>query len=215
MAFLSYTPYKKSSRKYFMNLPNKITVSRFILSMILFIILYFIPKNSTEQLYKYTLDIALVLFIIAGSTDLIDGHLARKYNLVTAFGRIADPFADKVLVCGSFIYFISLTNFVLPWMVIIIIARELLVSNLRSYIESLGYKFGASISGKLKMFFQSLTAVLIFLYLAHGQNIHTIIDIAMNVMVYLTVFFTALSGITYIIDAAKILSQSNQKENII
>ncbi len=126
--------------------------------------------------------IAFVIYAVALFTDYLDGHLARKWHVEGAFGRVVDPFVDKVLVIGSFIFFAG-KNFIIPvanptaipsnvltitgvtpWMVVLILARELLVTSLRALSESSGRGFGADMSGKLKMVFQSMTILVILLY---------------------------------------------------
>jgi len=191
-----------------MNIPNKITISRIFFSILIFILLSIVDKNSTN--YSLILDIALILFIIGGLTDILDGYIARKYNLITPFGRIADPFADKILICGTLICFIPHTKLLAPWVIIIIIGREILVSNLRSYIESLGHQFGANIFGKLKMFIQTITIIALFLYLAHFQDKHIAFEIIMQVLIYLTAVITAFSGFIYVMDSTKILNDAKK-----
>lgn len=102
-----------------MNLPNKLTILRII--MIPFFVLFMLLDGGVSQTYRY---IAAVIFIVASFTDLLDGKIARKYNLVTNFGKFMDPLADKLLVCSGLICFVGLGQ--LPaWFVIIIISREL------------------------------------------------------------------------------------------
>ncbi|MGR3311700.1 MAG: CDP-alcohol phosphatidyltransferase family protein, partial [Candidatus Brocadiales bacterium] len=107
------------------NLPNKLTMSRLVLAIIFFVFLSY-------RLF----DMALGAFVLAGFTDWLDGYLARKQDLLTEFGRIADPFVDKIVICGGFIILILHAQTVLaPWMVVVIVAREFLINSLRSYSE--------------------------------------------------------------------------------
>ena len=113
-----------------------------------------------------------MLFIIAAGTDWLDGYYARKYGQVTTLGRILDPFADKVIVCGTFIFLAADpddgTTFpcgLRAWMVVVIVGRELLVTALRSFIEDRGSDFSAKMSGKLKMVFQCIAAGTCLFYL--------------------------------------------------
>ena len=125
------------------NLPNQLTIVRLILSVILFC---FIAN-------EYYL-VGMVLFIIAAGTDWLDGYYARKYGQVTTLGRILDPFADKVIICGTFIYLAAVPAMfnepygVKAWMVVVIVGRELLVTALRSFIEDRGSDFSAKMVGK-------------------------------------------------------------------
>ena len=172
------------------NLPNRLTLSRLLLAIVFF---YFLS-------YRYY-TIALVAFSLAWSTDWLDGYLARKKGLLTDFGRIADPFVDKIIVCGGFILLIQHAHDIIPsWMVVVIVAREFLVNSLRSYSESKGIEFGATIWGKAKMFVQSFTISLILLFFAHLQHLIAIKQ-GIIVMLWITVIITLVSGITYMVKA--------------
>src|SRR3972149_330354 len=172
------------------NLPNKLTMSRLILAVVFFAFLS----------YRF-FDIAFVAFVLAGLTDWFDGYLARKKGLLTDFGAIADPFVDKIIVCGGFILLIQHAHDIIPsWMVVVIVAREFLVNSLRSYSESKGIEFGATIWGKAKMFVQSFTISLILLFFAHLQHLIAIKQ-GIIVMLWITVIITLVSGITYMVKA--------------
>lgn len=170
-------------------LPNILTMSRLVMALAFFVVLslYRFPDRFPEAL-----PIATVLFILAALTDAADGYLARRWNAITTFGRIFDPFADKFLVLGAFILLAgpqfmvqffahelgpggptydpvssnSLITGVAPWMVIAILSRELLVTTIRGACESKGIDFSATFSGKLKMIVQSI-AIPIILIIAH------------------------------------------------
>ena len=172
------------------NLPNRLTLSRLLLAIVFF---YFLSYRC------YT--IALIAFSLAWATDWLDGYLARKKGLLTDFGRIADPFVDKIIVCGGFILLIQHAHDIIPsWMVVVIVAREFLVNSLRSYSESKGIEFGATIWGKAKMFVQSFTISLILLFFAHLQHLIAIKQ-GIIVMLWITVIITLVSGITYMVKA--------------
>ena len=172
------------------NLPNRLTLSRLLLAIVFFIFLSY---------RCYT--IALIAFSLAWSTDWLDGYLARKKGLLTDFGRIADPFVDKIIVCGGFILLIQHAHDIIPsWMVVVIVAREFLVNSLRSYSESKGIEFGATIWGKAKMFIQSFTISLILLFFAHLQHLIAIKQ-GIIVMLWITVIITLVLGITYMVKA--------------
>ena len=135
------------------NVPNQLTALRLALSVVLFV---FISLGFYMT--------SLVLFVIAASTDWLDGYYARKYGQVTTLGRILDPFADKVIICGTFIFLAAEPVMaaewfgVKAWMVVVIVGRELLVTALRSFIEERGSDFSAKMAGKLKMVFQCVAA---------------------------------------------------------
>ncbi len=142
------------------NLPNQLTSLRLLLSVVLFGLI------SAEQYIA-----ALVLFLVAVGTDWLDGYYARKYNQITTLGRILDPFADKVIVCGTFIFLVATPGMLADWrllqawMVVVIVGRELLVTALRSFLEERGSDFSANLSGKLKMVLQCVAAGSALIYL--------------------------------------------------
>ena len=142
------------------NLPNQLTSLRLLLSVVLFYLIaseYYIAS--------------FVMFVIAAGTDWLDGYFARKYNQVTTLGRILDPFADKVIICGTLIFLAATDGMrsnwrmLQPWMVVVIVGRELLVTALRSFLEERGSDFSAKFSGKLKMLLQCVAAGSALVYL--------------------------------------------------
>ncbi len=139
-----------------MNLPNKLTVLRVIL--IPFFVLFLLTDLGGSNGKYY----ALAVFIIASLTDLLDGKIARKYNLVTNFGKFMDPLADKLLVCSAMICLVELGR--LPaWIVIIIIAREFIISGFRLVASDNGVVIAAGWWGKFKTTFQMLMIILLIL----------------------------------------------------
>ena len=198
-----------------LNLPNQITIARLGLAIVFFVLL---SQYSQRQPQPGLLDVAVVLFIVAASTDILDGYLARKRGQVTALGRVLDPLVDKVLVCGTFILFVgpqfvddaghNVTE-VTAWMVVVIVGRELLVTGLRGFSESMGKSFGASVYGKLKMWMQSIAAPAILFIVAHeqawgwGDSARTV----KATLVWLTVIITVLSTIHYLIRSRYILEE--------
>jgi CDP-diacylglycerol--glycerol-3-phosphate 3-phosphatidyltransferase len=156
-----------------MNLPNWITTFRLAISIVIF---YLIANGDSLQL-----DIALGLMILAGISDFLDGYIARKHHLITAFGRIADPFADKFLVLGCFLFLMKRNmagadhNLYLCDLgvtaVFLIMAREFLVSSIRGYIESQGEAFGAEYPGKFKATWQFCAIGVFLFYMAHGGEL--------------------------------------------
>jgi CDP-diacylglycerol--glycerol-3-phosphate 3-phosphatidyltransferase len=142
------------------NLPNQLTSLRLLLSLVLF---YLIAAEYYVA--------GFVMFVIAAGTDWLDGYFARKYNQVTTLGRILDPFADKVIICGTFIFLASTDGMrkdrllLQAWMVVVVVGRELLVTALRSFLEDRGSDFSANLSGKLKMLLQCVAAGAALVYL--------------------------------------------------
>src|SRR5437763_16976493 len=137
------------------NLPNALSASRLFLAVGLFACI------ATEAWWG-----GLAFLVIAAVTDWLDGYLARLYQQVSSFGRVLDPLTDKVLVCGAFIYFLPVKESgVLPWMVTVIVGRELLITGIRSFLENQGPLFGADQIGKLKMVLQRATQICILLML--------------------------------------------------
>src|SRR5688572_8713448 len=164
----------------FRHVPNAITFSRLILAVVFFAMLSWYQYEGRGD--PAFLNIAFFIYLIALITDWADGFLARRWHVEGAFGRVVDPFVDKVLVIGSFIFFagknfiipdtapeghigvVKTISGVVPAMVVIILARELFVTSFRGLCESTGQAFGAAFSGKLKMVFQSVTILVILVY---------------------------------------------------
>lgn len=183
-------------------LPNQITLGRLALAIIFFVILAFFDASRLDAT-RWVLNLSFWLFLAAALADVLDGLLARMMNQVTSFGRVVDPVVDKVMVCGAFVYFAShhfhaggrnLTD-VAPWMVLVILLRELLVSALRSHSESTGQDFGANWAGKFKMFVQSATVCVILGQLAWHEPALSWLRTG---FVWLTVIVTALSTLPYV-----------------
>lgn len=197
-----------------LNLPNQITLARLVLAIVFFALL---SQYSQVNPNATMLDVAAVIFIIAATTDILDGYLARKLGQVTALGRVMDPLVDKVLVCGAFILFIgpgfvdadgkNVTE-VRAWMVVLMVGRELLVTGLRGFNESVGKSFGASVSGKLKMWMQSIAAPAILLIIAHPEILGSAAGPTKRILVWLTVLATALSMVSYLVRSRHILQES-------
>jgi CDP-diacylglycerol--glycerol-3-phosphate 3-phosphatidyltransferase len=154
------------------NIPNQLTIARLVLSVVFFVLLALETHGTFAGESQSILNISLVIFVLAVVTDVLDGYLARKWKLTSTFGRIADPFADKIVVCGGFVMLTGVAPaLVEPWFAVVIIFREFLVSGLRSFLESRGVAFGAAWSGKVKMMVQSLTIPAI---LFHQANLSTL-----------------------------------------
>ena len=177
-----------------MNLPNKLTILRVI--MIPFFVAFLMLENGANTTYRY---IAAALFIIASLTDLLDGKIARKYNLVTNFGKFMDPLADKLLVCSALICMIELGQ--LPaWMVIIIISREFIISGFRLGASDTGVVIAASYWGKFKTTFQMIGVVLLIL------NIPAL-SMVTDIVIWIAVALTVISLVDYIVKNAGVLKE--------
>jgi len=217
------------------HVPNLITILRLILTVIFFVILNYDSSDKptlaeVESSFKLQMWLGFVVFIVATLTDILDGYLARKWKVESAFGRIVDPFVDKILICGAFIFFssnhflaapVKLAFFpkdqyvtgVAPWMVVVLIGREFLITSIRGLAEAQGINFKADWAGKVKMFTQSFAAGAVLVNLAtvdRYQWIHVTRDVA----ILTTVVVTVLSSITYIYRAWQIFSKPpRQAEN--
>lgn len=192
-----------------MNVANKITISRFFLAVLYFVAFdtLAVPHSRDPQHYPWGVDVSLGLFLVAASTDWIDGYVARKYNIVTDFGRVTDPFVDKIVVCGAFILFLGqedLIRLMPPWMVLVIIAREFLVNSLRSLAESKGIAFGANIWGKQKMVLQCICIGAALLYLGHLRG-ERWAESAVSALFWITVISTVASGAVYVVQGRAVL----------
>jgi len=175
-----------------MNLPNKITIFR-MLMVPLFVVFMLVPKIPYGNYY------AAAVFIIAALSDLLDGYIARKNNLVTNFGKFMDPIADKLLVCSALICFVELK--LLPaWVVIIIIAREFIISGFRLVASDNGVVIAASYFAKLKTNVQMVMSILLIVNL---DNYY--INLLEQISIYLAVAFTVISMIEYIIKNRNVL----------
>ncbi|MFH1265642.1 MAG: CDP-diacylglycerol--glycerol-3-phosphate 3-phosphatidyltransferase [Planctomycetota bacterium] len=189
------------------NLPNQLTYLRLILAVILFCL---IPWGTTATYLA-----ALALFLLAAGTDWLDGYFARKYDMVTTLGRILDPFADKVIICGTFIFLAAVPEMgrvplgLRAWMVVVIVGRELLVTALRSFVEERGSDFSAKWSGKWKMVLQCVAASLALLYLAFQDHevLTSWIWWPLVVSIWAAVALTLYSGVVYVRGAVKLLQK--------
>ena len=172
-----------------MNLPNKLTIARFILVPV-FIIFYY-------QFQWYIP--AVIIFLIASFTDYLDGHLARKYNLVSNFGKIMDPLADKVLVYAAFALLVE-AHLIPAWMLIVILAREFTVAGMRTVAASEGIVIAAAMSGKIKTVLQMIAVPLLLLIpvFTEGTFIYHVIFVLANVFLWASLIMTVYSGVEYV-----------------
>lgn len=185
------------------NVPNQLSIARLVLAVVCFVMLALAYYGS-----------ALVVFILAAATDWVDGFWARRYGQITQLGRILDPFADKIVVCGTFIFLAAIPQSqIKPWMAVVVVGRELLVTGLRSFFEERGIDFSAKWAGKWKMLFQC-AAICVSLYLltyldhATGQWATEPADWMITTLVLLVwtaVVLTVYSGWGYVQAALRLL----------
>lgn len=183
------------------NVPNVLTMLRLVLSCVLFTMIALGPQYMIA---------ALVLFVVTALTDFVDGWWARKFNQCTQFGRIMDPFADKILICGTFIFLSARPEMQAdwrlfqPWMAVVIMGREMLVTAIRGFMEQKGIDFRAKWAGKIKMGFQCIACAAGCLYLSFDEGFApewlywTVV-----VSVWVTIFSTLQSGFGYVMCAVK------------
>ena len=176
-----------------MNLPNKLTIMRVIL------IPFFVFFLLSPYFPAYGNYIAVAIFIVASLTDMLDGKIARKYNLVTNFGKFMDPLADKLLVCSAMICLIELDRLA-AWIVIVIIAREFIISGFRLVASDNGVVIAASYWGKFKTTFQMLMVIVLILdiHIPSFQSLST-------VLTYVALILTVVSLNDYIVKNKDVL----------
>ena len=205
MRIMSTDTDSQSSDQIF-NVPNQISAARLVLAFVFFAIL---PLG-----YYWA---ALVVFVVAASTDWVDGWYARKYNMVTKLGRVLDPFCDKILICGAYILLAVEMDSgfdwyakIAGWMAVVVVGRELLVTVLRSMIEGAGGDFSAKMAGKLKMVFQCVAVGACIVGLAMRANsaaelVPAWLHWTIIISVWVSVVSTIHSGLLYVKAAAGFL----------
>ena len=179
-----------------MNLPNKITILR--VCMIPFFLFFLLSPSIPYSKY-----IAAVIFIVAALSDAVDGHIARKYNLITNFGKFIDPLADKLLVCSALICFVEL-RLVPAWIIIIIISREFIISGFRLVASDKGVVIAASYWGKVKKTTQMVMSVL--LILNFNGSIFNILE---QIFIYLSLILTIVSLVDYLWKNKEVLQEGS------
>lgn len=181
-----------------LNVPNILTTVRLVLAIVVFVLI-------DRQLFTP----ALIVFVIAASTDWIDGYWARKFGQVSKVGRVYDPFVDKIIICGTFIFLAAEkpASGIEPWVAVVVMGRELLVTALRSAIEASGGDFSASWPGKWKMLFQCVAvgASLVTLSYVEPATVPSWVKITLVTSVWLAVLSTVYSGLDYVIAAVRVL----------
>ena len=178
------------------NIPNGITSARLLVAIVFFVLLsqqYYLP--------------ALVAFLLAAGTDWLDGYWARKYNQITQLGRILDPFANKFIISGAFIFLVAEpTSGIESWMAVVVISREMLVTTIRSMMEQQGIDFSANFAGKIKMVLQCIAISLSLLCLeGTGEWKADWMQQSCDVAIWLAIISTIYSGVGYIIRAARMV----------
>ena len=210
-------------RHLFPHVPNALTGLRLLLAAVFFVMLSFYQHEGRG--HPHLLNAAFFVYVVALVTDFLDGYLARRWKVEGAFGRVVDPLVDKVLVLGSFIFFAG-KNFIIPetaphgagtevvktisgvapGIVVILLTRELLVTSLRGSSEGGGQAFGAAFSGKLKMVFQSVTILVILIYVNYLDQadqkgyalLKTVGVVFRDVCIWATIAITVVSGLLYV-----------------
>ena len=186
-----------------MNIPNTITMIRLVMTVFVFVLLELHAGAAAGA--SMTLPwVAFTLFMVAAVSDFLDGYLARKWNMVSAFGRIADPFADKILISGtliSLLHFSAATAVLTHWYVVVVIAREFLVTAIRGYVESTGQAFGADRLGKWKMVSQCWT-VAALLSMVAGSDLWVWAAVG---GFWVSLALTVVSGLNYCVKARELI----------
>ncbi|MBR3786362.1 MAG: CDP-diacylglycerol--glycerol-3-phosphate 3-phosphatidyltransferase [Firmicutes bacterium] len=179
-----------------MNLPNKLTVARMIA----------VPFFIAAYMLEFYI-VAFVLFVAASVTDFFDGYLARKHNLVSNFGKIMDPLADKILVYSAFCLMVD-DNTIAGWMLIVILAREFVVAGMRTVAASEGIVIAAAMSGKIKTVLQMIAVpLLLFVPVLEGTAAGYAIHVAAQLFLWASLIMTVYSGIEYVMKNKEVFSQ--------
>ena len=188
-----------------MNLPNKLTVLRVCA------IPFFVFFMQAEFMGYWGNLVAVLFFVLASITDALDGHIARKYNLVTNFGKFMDPLADKLLVCSALI---CLVGRIPAWMVVVIISRELIISGFRIIAADNGIVIAASIWGKIKTVFQMIMIIWLILDLNWIVEEYIIdlpiYDILGDILIWISLILTVVSLVDYIYKNKDVLKENNK-----
>lgn len=182
------------------SIPNLITLSRLVLALALF----WLIDGRQHWLAS------CILFIVAAATDALDGWIARRYGLVTVIGRILDPFVDKVIIGGAFVFLaVEPRSQVTAWMAIIVIGREMFITSLRSFLESQGRDFSAVWSGKIKMVLQcvAVSASLLYLEYGVGSPAEGTLSQGVTILLWAAVAVTIYSGYAYVARALQMFRE--------
>ncbi|MBM4112574.1 MAG: CDP-diacylglycerol--glycerol-3-phosphate 3-phosphatidyltransferase [Phycisphaerae bacterium] len=201
-------------------IPNAITMLRLVVAAGFFVALA--TGLGDEQSILRWGNAAVWMFVFAAITDVVDGYLARRWKVVSTFGRVMDPVVDKVLVLGAFIFLAAppfeaagparLVSGLSPWMVVVILSRELLVTSVRGVLESEGIAFGADRWGKIKMLVQCVTVPLVLLVAVNQLDASSAFwRTWRDSMVWITVVVTILSAVPYAVRGQRLLATIERK----
>ncbi|MBQ3006814.1 MAG: CDP-diacylglycerol--glycerol-3-phosphate 3-phosphatidyltransferase [Clostridia bacterium] len=185
-----------------MNLPNKLTVARIVLTP------FYLAAMVINFKYHYL--VAAIIFIVASITDFLDGKIARKNNLVTTFGKLCDPVADKMLTTAALLAFMQL-GICNVWIVMIILTREFLVTSFRLVASAQGVVIPAGIWGKLKTASQMIFSIAIMLGIHFAEAFSwdfEIFSLVSNILLWITAVLTVISGVKYLVDGKKVIDFS-------
>ena len=188
-----------------MTVAKRVTSARFFLTIVYLVLLAY----GGPARHPVMMAVAFALFQVVAWSDLLDGYLARKYGEVTHFGRIADPLVDKIVVCGSFIFFLTiapLDRIFTAGFVVVVLGREFLVSGIRGAAEAAGVPFPATIWGKIKTFIQN---VAVGWGLGHAAWIPGAgwSDLVLRILMWAALISTVMSGLTYMVAARRLLGR--------
>jgi CDP-diacylglycerol--glycerol-3-phosphate 3-phosphatidyltransferase len=188
-----------------MTLANRITSARFVLTIVYLALL----GAGGPGRHAALLTAAFWLFQVVAWSDLLDGYLARKYGEVTHFGRIADPLVDKIVVCGSFIFFLTiepLARIFTAWFAVAVLGREFLVSGIRGAAEAAGVPFPATVWGKIKTFIQNVAVGWGLGHAAWFADAGWSTG-ALRALMWGALVATLMSGLTYVVAARRLLGR--------
>lgn len=185
-----------------MNLPNKLTILRTVM------IPFFLVALYCQEQIPYGKWVALFLFVGASFTDYLDGYLARKWNIITNFGKFMDPLADKLLVCSALIAFVDLGR-LQGWVVICIIAREFIISGFRLVASDNGVVIAASFYGKFKTVAQMILTILLIADLGKEIALFHFLEVA---FIYISLILTIVSLVDYVYKNRTVMSEGNERK---
>jgi CDP-diacylglycerol---glycerol-3-phosphate 3-phosphatidyltransferase len=186
----------ESNKLHWSSIPNLLSLSRVPLGVVVFVCICY-------ELWTACFG----FFFTAAVTDWLDGWWARRYNHHSVIGRSLDPLTDKFLICGTFIYLQSANVGILPWMVVVVVGREILITGLRGIVEATGRKFGADWFGKLKTVLQCIVILGVFLLQILGPEAPPLLRTVYLILLYTMLAATIGSGIQYSIKAMRILNE--------
>ncbi|MBT7352370.1 MAG: hypothetical protein HN811_07890 [Phycisphaerae bacterium] len=206
------------------DIPNLLTLARGIMAIMFFVAISLYRYPDEGQVWLW---VATTVFIVAAATDFLDGYLARRWNVVSAFGRVMDPFCDKLLVLGALVCLagprflvpewaedgrlLTMASGLAPWMVVVMFGRELFVTSIRGVAESSGLSFGAKWSGKAKMMFQSVAIPITMILIATAPPGEVAWSAwTIQILMWATVAVTVWSGLPYLATLPSLMKHTSQ-----